>query len=449
MRSFVRRSIIASGLALGLLLAAGAPASAQLLPTTFTYQGVLTDAGQPFSGSVNLSLALFDQPEGGELIGTPVQRVGVPVNNGVFSVEADFGASPASRGARWVEIKVQLPGQQAVVLSPRQPLTAAPLALGLPGVTVTPEGNVGIGLEMPLTRLAVDGQVSAAGVRFADGTVQTTAFVPGATTQAPVTYPAGTSFQVMLGQTAAMLEAPVEFGVEITEFRLPPPNESIVLIPGRIVLWTARLSRPVPNDGQWLTLWRNTKTTGAAANYRELRFTMQQPGPSTVQLRAAEVFVTGYEVVEDERGAREVITVSPSRRSVPTLTFTGSPPGGALTQRSRLAMSVPGQAIAMTDALTTRQIVETVEPSQGASLVLGRLNRQTTRLRAPFGADPFFGTTWTAVAGGATQRITLNVGHSASSTVPLTGSLVHTLRLVPTPAGGWYQEWEVASPPAP
>jgi hypothetical protein len=447
MRLFVRRSVIVAGLALGLLLTAGRPASAQLLPTTFTYQGMLTDAGLPFTGPVNLSLALFDRPEGGGLIGTPVQRQDVPVTNGLFSVEADFGPSPAADGARWVEIKVQLPGQPAQVLVPRQPLTAAPLALGLPGVTVTPEGNVGIGVVAPTARLAINGQVAAAGVRFADGTVQTTAYVPAGTPSDPVTYPNRTLFEVAFGSTSAMIEEPLEFKFELVEQR--PIGQPPFLVIGAPNLWTAKLSRPAPADAQWVTLWRATKQNGAAANYRTLRLRMQDPAPATVELTVSQAFITSYQVVDDARGAREVITVSPAFRSFPTMVVNGTLIGGVLNDRSDLRFSVDGQPIAMTDAVNTLQVQETLDQGTGLPLLAGRIRAQTTVLRAPFGVDPFLTNTWNTILAGTSQRFTMSLGHSPSSSVSLPGSLLNMYRIVPMSGGRWYQEWEVVSPGVP
>jgi hypothetical protein len=56
---------------------------------------------------------------------------GVAVDDGVFSVELDFGLAAFSNGPRWLEIDVRSPAGAGAYtnLSPRQPVTAAPLAL--------------------------------------------------------------------------------------------------------------------------------------------------------------------------------------------------------------------------------------------------------------------------------------------------------------------------------
>ena len=74
------------------LLAAGA-LQAQPVGTTFTYQGRLTDAGNPANGAYDLQLRLFDAASGGAQVGPTLARDDVVVTNGLFTVSLDFGAS--------------------------------------------------------------------------------------------------------------------------------------------------------------------------------------------------------------------------------------------------------------------------------------------------------------------------------------------------------------------
>ncbi len=107
--------------------------SATALPTSFTYQGRLTDGGSPANGVYDLRFILFDAETGGAQVGGIVAKEDVTVTNGLFSVELDFGASAFQGDARWLEIAVR-PGSGSgatgyTVLSPRQPVSPAPYAL--------------------------------------------------------------------------------------------------------------------------------------------------------------------------------------------------------------------------------------------------------------------------------------------------------------------------------
>jgi hypothetical protein len=89
----------------------------------FTYQGQLKQNGAPVNDTPNLEFRLFDQLNGGNQIGSVVTRSAVPVADGLFSVEIDFGAAAFQGGQRWLETRVE--GQ---ALSPRQAVNAVPLA---------------------------------------------------------------------------------------------------------------------------------------------------------------------------------------------------------------------------------------------------------------------------------------------------------------------------------
>jgi hypothetical protein len=92
--------------------------------TTFTYQGYLTDGGEPLDGVAALDFRLYDAPGGGELIGPVLTFDEVEVLNGYFVVDLDFGAGAFDGNARWLQLRVN--GQP---LSPRQPMYAAPYSL--------------------------------------------------------------------------------------------------------------------------------------------------------------------------------------------------------------------------------------------------------------------------------------------------------------------------------
>jgi len=110
-------------------LCAGAAAAQTPLGTAFTYQGRLGDAGASADGAYDFIFQLCDAATGGNVLGTVV-RDDLPVVDGLFSTELDFGASPFGADARWLEISVRL-GSHVVpptVLTPRQKITAAPYA---------------------------------------------------------------------------------------------------------------------------------------------------------------------------------------------------------------------------------------------------------------------------------------------------------------------------------
>lgn len=114
---------------IGLLLAA-LTATAAPLGTAFTYQGRLTDGGQPANDSYEFEFYLFDAETGGTNLGI-VTKEEVQVTDGVFTVDLDYGAGAFDGNARWLEIYVRKDndGQPGAVLTPRQALTAAPYAL--------------------------------------------------------------------------------------------------------------------------------------------------------------------------------------------------------------------------------------------------------------------------------------------------------------------------------
>jgi len=129
------------------------------LDTSFTYQGSLLDRGAPVNDTCDFIFTLWDGTTiGAKLIGTNTHNA-VSVEDGIFTVSLDFGTAAFKGDARWLGIEVDCGHTGSQVLSPRQPLTAAPYALGLrPGATVdggaisspalTLENTNGHGLEV-------------------------------------------------------------------------------------------------------------------------------------------------------------------------------------------------------------------------------------------------------------------------------------------------------------
>lgn len=103
-------------------------ASAVPLGSAFTYQGRLLDARAPANGNYDFQFRLHDSLTGSTETRRPVILSAVPVSNGVFTVELDFGAGAFSTNALWLAIGVR-PGNSTNAfefLPVRQPLTAVP-----------------------------------------------------------------------------------------------------------------------------------------------------------------------------------------------------------------------------------------------------------------------------------------------------------------------------------
>lgn len=134
------RSLMILCLLCGLVQLATPPAWSAPQTTAFTYQGQLKLSGEPYTGPVNLQFRLWDDPIAGAQVAPLVTRNGVPVDNGIFTVELDFGSAFGTE-QRWIEVIAN-----GTTLLPRQPVTTAPMAIfaltGLQG-PVGPPGATG------------------------------------------------------------------------------------------------------------------------------------------------------------------------------------------------------------------------------------------------------------------------------------------------------------------
>lgn len=124
------------------------------LDTGFTYQSRLTDSDGPVSDACDFTFGLWDAASGGSQVGV-VNKSGMMVENGRFTVQLDFGPGAFTGDARWLAISVDC-GDGAQSLTPRQPLTATPYALSLmPGAAVN--GSLNNSGVISLTNSADDG----------------------------------------------------------------------------------------------------------------------------------------------------------------------------------------------------------------------------------------------------------------------------------------------------
>jgi hypothetical protein len=114
---------------LALLALAGSRTMADPLGTAFTYQGRLQAAAKPADGLYDFLFRLYDAPAGGNQVGPLLATNAVPVSEGLFVVELDFGAGTFTGEARWLQISVQTNGAaRFTLLTPRHALTPTPQA---------------------------------------------------------------------------------------------------------------------------------------------------------------------------------------------------------------------------------------------------------------------------------------------------------------------------------
>jgi trimeric autotransporter adhesin len=97
--------------------------------TEMTYQGQLQISSAPANGTFDFEFVLYDSPGGGSPIGPANPRASVPVANGIFSVNLDFGLGfPGA--TRYLEIRVRPSGGGSfTTLSPRQAVTSTPYTI--------------------------------------------------------------------------------------------------------------------------------------------------------------------------------------------------------------------------------------------------------------------------------------------------------------------------------
>lgn len=142
-----RLATLLMGTALALSQLAGTPAALAQVPATnaFTYQGELLAGGIAVDGARDFKFRLFNAATGGTQIGAELIASGLVVTGGRFAVELDFGSSPFTGQARWLEIDVSDNGSGApyTTLAPRQPLAAVPYALYAINGPAGPAGPTG------------------------------------------------------------------------------------------------------------------------------------------------------------------------------------------------------------------------------------------------------------------------------------------------------------------
>lgn len=120
----LRGIVLATVLTLSLTSMASAQTS-----TTITYQGRLEDAGAPANGDYMLRMTPYSAASDGMQLAPAFETAAVPVLDGVFTAELDFGASVFTGGQVWLQIEVRSAAGSFELLAPRQPVRPAPYAI--------------------------------------------------------------------------------------------------------------------------------------------------------------------------------------------------------------------------------------------------------------------------------------------------------------------------------
>ncbi len=147
-------TLLLLALLVGLPLAARAqgPApqgTAAALGTAFTYQGRLTKNNAAVNGTCDFRFSLWDAASGGSQVGSTVPKSNVSVQNGLFSVDLDFGDSAFTGDARYLQVEVKCSGETSYTNLGRVALNGTPYALGFrPGARVEATYDNGAILEL-------------------------------------------------------------------------------------------------------------------------------------------------------------------------------------------------------------------------------------------------------------------------------------------------------------
>ena len=158
------------GSLIGILLGAAAFRTTSAVDSRFTYQGQIRNGEALVDGNIDVRFTLWDALDSGATVGSAVTKTNLPVADGRFATELDFGSSAFAGDSRWIQMEVRSPAGsgQYLALSPRQMINAVPYALYSLNGGLSPwnldvasrdigytNGRVGIGTNSPTAALEV------------------------------------------------------------------------------------------------------------------------------------------------------------------------------------------------------------------------------------------------------------------------------------------------------
>ncbi len=152
------------------------------LRAPLTYQGRLSQDGNPLNDPADLEFSIWDAEFDGNRIGSVMSADNVPVVDGFFTVELPISHSEFDGSPRWLEVAASSPAGIGpfVTLTPRQRIAATPEAThattadratiamtaesanSVGGVLFNSSGNIGIGRTPTNNTLEVAGSASKA-----------------------------------------------------------------------------------------------------------------------------------------------------------------------------------------------------------------------------------------------------------------------------------------------
>jgi hypothetical protein len=436
-------------------------AHAQPSSGPITYQGRLEQGGVPVSEVRGLRFGLFAEEEGGSVL-TSVTVPNVEIVNGLFTATVPFPAGAFEGEARYLEITLlpRFVGEQAFVL-PRQLLGSTPRAESVRGLAIDGAGKVGVGGAAGSDGLTVHGTLAlvgdGVGVRFADGTVQTTAAIAPLAGPELVYLPGTAPVVTMSGEPVTLAE-PITVSYDVAETQIISQQIIIATVPGRLTVSPVVVRRPFTGATNWRDLHLATIAGGsppAPANVRSVQVLSLTPGnANNCSFTVANLMAVGYRIVKVGTQAFEELRLQQTTVTAPVPTWTSGATGnGARFEGGGpLGVNLAGAAVPGVDVLSyvseKEAVATTGTPGSPTTFVLGRTLRPSYVFRTAFGSSPAVGAWFanTPVSAAARHRA-FSITGPGGFTIPAYANTawIHSYRLVPGPGGELTEEWSVTS----
>ena len=192
--------------------------------TVFTYQGKLSDTGNPANGQYDFQFKLFDsQTVGtGNQLGSTVLVPNVTVAAGIFTVQLDFGACANcfNGSARFLEIAVKPAGGPTfTTLGSRQPVTSEPYAIRSlnAGNATTADG-----LSGACASCVTSSQIGSVNGSAVSGTIPVVSVPAGSSNyiQNTTSPQAASNFNISGNGTADIIVARTQYNINNNNFRV-------------------------------------------------------------------------------------------------------------------------------------------------------------------------------------------------------------------------------------